>query len=157
MNPRAIVFALVVLAAVIAGVVLFEQGERPALEGRVRGVTVYGTTANDSVALLDVQLRNPAKALFEVAGFEAQADEAAGTAIAAVDAARLLAAYPELAAAGAAEFFKTGDRLAPGAAARRAVMIEFAGVPAAKLLARKSLVLRIQEQAGAVVTITESK
>lgn len=158
MNKTATLIGALVVVAVAAGIVWLQWGEHVELRGRVLDARAHGPAENDSVLVVDAELTNPADVPFEVAETEAlvqpaQGEPATGSTVAAVDAQRVMEAFPLLKGSSEMPLLKLHDVIAPRQTVRRRFAFQFAGLGVKDLTARKSLTVKIQERLGAVAEL----
>jgi hypothetical protein len=158
MNKTATLAGAVVVLLVAAAWFYFEWGQHIELRGRILDARVHAATENDSVVVVDAELTNPADVNFEVDNTEAivvpdAGEEVSGGPVAAVDAAKVMEAFPLLKGSSDMPLLTLTSVLKPHETVRRRLTFQFAGLPAKSFDKRKSLVVKIRERLGAVAEL----
>ena len=159
MNKQATAIGALIVLLVAGAIVWLQWGQHAELTGRILEARTHGTTETDCILVVDAELTNPSDVNFEVENTEAaikapDGAEATGATVAAVDALRVMEAFPLLMGSSNVPVLKLHDILAPRQTLRRRLTFQFAGVGEKTLTAhRKSLVVKIHERLGAVAEL----
>lgn len=151
----------VVAAAALAGLaLLLNRDSQVRLNGSVLKVRTVSTDDNASIAVVDVRLENPARALFLVKEVSMSLTTAGGQTVegvmvAQMDLDRVLAYYP-LAGPRFNPTLKERDKLRQGEKFDRTAAASFP-VAEKELQGRRSLVIRVLDADGAVAEIAEAQ
>jgi hypothetical protein len=136
--------------------VWLNRGSQTRLEGSILKVRTIATDEAASIAVLDVRIKNPARALFlvrevrlEVTGADGKKQE--GITVSEPDLDRVLGYYP-LAGPRFNPVLKARERLRGGETVDRTIAASF-NVSERELMARRALVVRILDADGAVAEI----
>lgn len=144
-------------AGLVVGFALWlNRGSQTRLEGTILKVRTVSTDTSSSIAVIDLRVKNPARALFLVREVTVEAATGAGKVVQGVtvsepDLDRVLAYYP----ATGPRFnpvLKARDRLREGETVDRTIAASFP-LSEGDLAARRSLAVKILDADGALVEI----
>lgn len=146
-------------ALAVAGLgVLLNRSSQVRLEGQILKVRTIATDDSDTIAVVDLRIANPAKALFQVDWVKLEARLAEGgvqegTPVTQIDLDRLLA-YNKLAGPRYTEVLKERSRIRGGERVDRTVAASF-HLTEKQLQSRANLEVKIRDADGVVVVISE--
>jgi len=155
---KGLAFGLVAVAVIAGLALLFNRGSQVRLEGAIMKVRTISTDDNASIAVVDFRIKNPARVLFlvkevTIAVVTADGKTVEGISVAQTDLDRVLEYY-KLTGPRFNPVLRAREKLTGGIEVDRTSAASF-DIPEKALLARRNLLLRIQDADGVIVEIPE--
>ncbi|MEI9971835.1 MAG: hypothetical protein WDO73_07145 [Ignavibacteriota bacterium] len=152
---KALIVGLLVVAVGVGGILFMQRGAHMDLKGSMN-IRLHATDKDTTLAIIDLNLANPASYGFQVSDVEVNLESKAGDAttrvVSKVDVQRLQEAMPELGSFHPTLYTKYV--VPPQSTGRYTLLAQFS-FPQQMLVDRKQFVVRIREVNGKVAEITE--